>query len=512
MMAAGHDTEDLLLRVGQLAEPITGRVWDARTVTAEVAARSARYERHGLGAGDRVFLHLGNRLEFFAELLAVWRLGACAVPLDGRLTRAEIEPLVDAARPRFSVVDGHTDAGLARALPASVAVVDASEPVAAARLPADRARPDADALILFTSGSTGVPKGVVHSHASLGARWDALRRCLGLSAYARTLCLLPTHFGHGLICNCLFPWLSGQDLFITPPYRPDLLLRLGRLIDEHGITFLSSVPAVWRLALKAARPPRGSSLKRVQCGSAPLPAALWESIRRWAGISEVWNTYGLTETGSWVAGTSIGAFTPTDGLIGEPWGARIHILRAADADGLAETGAATCAPGETGHVWIETTALMRGYLGREDLTRRVVANGRFATGDLGRLDEDGRLHLYGRARDEINKGGLKISPAEVDAAAEGCPQVADACAFAVDDPLYGENVGLAVALAETGDPAVRAAYRWVRDRLAETKRPARWWVVDAIPRSERGKVSREAVREACLRQPPLDLARILREP
>ena len=448
-----------------------------------------------------MLLLTGNRLEFFAELLAVWRLGGCAVPVDGRLTPFELGRLVAAAAPRFAVVDDAIDGGAARALPAAVAVIDATEALPTASPGESRALPDEDALILFTSGSSGEPKGVVHTHASLAARWAALGRHLGLAAYARTLCLLPTHFGHGLICNCLFPWLAGQDLHVTPPFRPDLLVRLGALIDQHGITFLSSVPAVWRLALKVAKPPRRGTLRRVHVGSAPLPAALWEGVRDWAGIPEVFNAYGLTEVGSWVAGTSIGAFTPADGLIGEPWGADIQVRPAADA--------APCPPGELGHVWLRTPALMRGYLDRDDLTRQAVVDGWFATGDLGLLDERGHLHLRGRERDEINKGGMKISPAEVDAVAESFAGVADACAFPVDDPLYGQNVGLAVTFTEPGDGAVAELYRWMRERLAEAKLPARWWVLDALPRSVRGKLNRDAVRIECARRAPVDLARVL---
>jgi len=495
---------------GHLVEALTGRRWDPASVRREVSARSARYQRRGLQAGERVSLHLGNRLEFFAELLAVWRLGGCVVPVDGRLTAFEVERLFAAVAPRFAVVDDVVGPSLAGTRVEGVEVIDATEPCPAATTrPRERARPEDDALILFTSGSTSEPRGVVHTHASLRARRAALEERLGLASYARTLCLLPTHFGHGLICNSLFPWLAGQDLFITPPFRADILMRLGSLVDDHQITCLSSVPALWRLVLRLTRPPRGATLRRVHCGSAPLPAALWDSVRGWAGTLDVFNTYGLTETASWVAGTSIGPFTPTDGLIGEPWGATIEVRRTPDAESVEADPSVRCAPGEVGHVWIRTAALMRGYLGRDDLTRRVVVDGWLATGDLGLLDERGRLYLHGRAREEINKGGIKISPAEVDAAAASFVKVSDACAFAVDDELYGQNVGLAVALSENGDTVVRELYSWMRERLAEAKLPVRCWVLEAIPRTDRGKLSREEVHEACAHRTPLDLRRIL---
>ncbi len=494
---------------GRLVEALTGRSWDPATVKREVAARSARYERRGLRPGDRVFLHLGNRLEFFAELLAVWRLGGCAVPVDDRLTAFEVERLLAAATPRFAVVDGLSN-------PPSVGngaveVIDATETCPpAAPASTKRVRLQDDALILFTSGSTSEAKGVVHTHASLRARWAALKAHLGLASYARTLCLLPTHFGHGLVCNSLFPWLAGQDLFVTPPFRAEMLARLGILVDNYRITCLSSVPALWQIVLRMARPPRTDMLRRVHCGSAPLPATVWENVRAWAGTPEVFNTYGLTETGSWVAGTSIGPFTPADGLIGESWGATIEARRAADTlSGEADLYAPPCAPGEVGHLWIKTPGLMRGYLGREELTHQVVVDGWLATGDLGLIDARGRLHLRGREREEINKGGIKISPAEVEAAAASFVKVSDACAFAVDDPLYGQNVGLAVAISDSDDTTVRELYESMRERLTEAKLPVRWWALDSIPRTDRGKLSRETVRKVCAGCPPLDLPRVL---
>ena len=153
----------------------------------------------------------------------------------------------------------------------------------------------------------------------------SLRDHLGVAAFKKTLCMLPTHFGHGLICNSLFPWLSGQDLYITQPFKPELVMRLGTLVDENGITFVSSVPAIWRLALKLSRPPQRGTLQRVHCGSAPLSAHMWEEIRRWTGTRNICNAYGITETGSWVAGLVDADVPAQDGLIGQGWGAIIQI-------------------------------------------------------------------------------------------------------------------------------------------------------------------------------------------
>ncbi len=476
----------LAARFGTLTEPLSGRHWDRAVIARQVRARVAAYHRRGLQRGDRVFLGYGNRLELFADLVAVWLLGGCAVPIDARLTPFEVENLARAGRPRLFIGCGAIDESLQRALAAlGTAVVDTAS--AEAEAPADAPGSisdrlaldddalilftlalDDDALILFTSGTTGNPKGVVHTHRSLRARWITLQQSLGVDRYERTLCLLPTHFGHGLICNCLFPWLSGQDLFILPPFTPDAVMRLGGIVDEHRITFMSSVPAVWRLALKMARPPQAGTLQRVFCGSAPLSGHLWREVQRWTGTREVCNSYGITETGSWVAGTTVPDLEP------------------------------------------DTPALMRGYLDRDDLTAQVVRNGWFLTGDLGFVDARGYLYLRGRIRDEINKGGAKVYPADIEAVAEQSPAVTDLCCFAVDDPHYGQNVGLALVLADCGDEAVRAVYGLLRERLAEHQMPVRWYVLDAIPRTSRGKVNRDIVAEACRTATPIDIRRILR--
>jgi acyl-CoA synthetase (AMP-forming)/AMP-acid ligase II len=267
---------------------------------------------------------------------------------------------------------------------------------------------------------------------------------------------------------------------------------------------------MWRLALKMAGPPKAQTLKRVHCGSAPLSAHLWQQIQGWTSINHVANTYGITETGSWVAGISDGDVSPEDGLIGTPWDAEIRIV---DGQGSPTSPQAQTPykPGESGIIWLKTAALMKGYFNRDDLTQKVVVDGWFSTGDIGYTDDRGRLYLKGREREEINKGGMKIYPADVDAVIERFTHTTDVCTFAVDDPLHGQNVAAAVVLSDASDATVSQLHAWTKQHLAVFKMPVRWYLTDEIPRTSRGKINRDNVARLCADLEPMDVDRIARD-
>ncbi|MFQ5913468.1 MAG: class I adenylate-forming enzyme family protein [Nitrospinota bacterium] len=478
--------------------------WDASRLRVEIQKRVRLLADLGFGDGDRAVIAHGNSAWFFADLLAVWTRGGAAIPLDSKVGELELANIVSQSGARAVIYQGRPGKGVAADFSAQgLATYDTLE--TDALLPEDLGpdwkdpRPDDLALILYTSGTTEEPKGVAHTFRTLSARLRSLEPYIDGRLLKRTACLLPTNFGHGLICNCLYPLYSGATLYIFPSHDLRILAGLGSAIDQHGITFLSSVPAMWKILGRGAEPPRKGSLKLIHCGSAPLGAALWEGIREWSGIQSVRNLYGITEVGSWTAGSPDPAVPAADGFIGPGWGAEIAVLPE-EARDSGTNGSRRVRPGEVGEVWVRTPALMQGYYNRPDLYAAVVKDGWFRTGDLGFLDERTCLTLVGRTSHAINLAGMKVYPEDVDILLERHPEVSQACTFAADDPVAGQAVAAAISPATPGAAIdLSRLSDWCRKRVSDYKVPTRWFVLDAIPTNERGKLHRDSVKEACLK-------------
>ena len=437
----------------------------------------------GLTAGTHVVLGHGEGAGFIVDLLAAWLIGAVVVAVPPSLTQAERLRVASATNPVLWIGSEET-AGIAW-LPPRTPILESTY---RGEIASKAAALDAPALVLMTSGTTSTPKGVVHSHRSLQARIALNLAYMDRRDLDRSLALMPMHFGHGLIGNCLTPLVAGADLTLWPEPGVAGFAMLAELIDTHGITFMSSVPAMWRIVLRASPAPQKQTLRRVHVGSAPLSLELWESIARWCGTRRIVNAYGTTETANWIGGHSLEDGDVADGLVGRPWGGTVRVV---GRDGrFAETG--------EGQVAIASPSLMTGYLDQPELTAKVVQGGWFLTGDQGAIDASGRLRLSGRRENEINKGGVKISAEEIDLLLERHPDVVEACAFAVEDPVAGEMVAAAVVPARPDAIDAAGLLAWCQTQIRKEALPTRIFVVESLPRTDRGKISRNHVRAAAL--------------
>lgn len=456
----GTSCMGLIADAAAVTELPAGTRASGRDIHLMARDRAAELRQGGVVPGSCVVLQFGPTLAFFIALEAVWQCGATAVCLDPDATVHERNTIVDftSATAVLSANDTEFLSGSTRhAVAADVA------------------------LILFTSGTTGEPKGVMLSHAALKFRLRTNSEQIGPAALARTLVTLPIHFGHGLIGNALTPLAAGKEIFLAP-LGLSLAQSLGALVDAHGISFLTSVPAFWPMVLRMPAPTQ-NTLKRVHVGSAPLTSPEGERIRQWTGCP-VYNCYGMTETANWFsAGTA-----PS---LGNPW----------DGEAVVEKRDGSRAAQGSGELIVRTAGLMTGYFNRPDLTDTVLKDGWYRTGDFGEIAGDGTIRVQGRVREQINRAGTKINPAEVDAVVKRHAAVADACTFAIPDALVGEAIVCAVVLrgdAVHGAPTPTDLSIHCRGFLRTHAVPTRWIFCDSLPADERGKRNRDMVRATVL--------------
>ena len=463
---------------GCIEDIALGLHWSPADFAFEVMNRATALAAANVKSGSTVVIAHSGSARFFADLFAVWTLGCTAACIDPALTTKEIETLIGFVEPSAVLVD-QVPFGMRIAVPV-LQLASATHSTTSVADPASE--PNRPALILFTSGTTGNPKAVVLSFRALLNRIALNAAAIGSPSRMKTLITLPTSFGHGLIGNALTPLLSGGDI-VLHPIGLSLAQNLGRIIDRHRIGFLSSVPSFWRMALKFSSAPAEATLARIHVGSAPLASDLWTGIVGWSR-AEVVNCYGITELTNWVAGASSRIDGIADGLVGKPWGGEAAIKDATGA--IRDTG--------EGELLVKSPSVMSGYLRQPDLTAAAFVDGWYRTGDTAYIDERGLIRLTGRIKDEINRAGFKVQPAEIDALLETHPAVSEACVFGIADTVSGEIVAAAVRLAPGENIGAETLNDWCATRLRREAIPERWFMVDKLPRNDRGKISRDAVR------------------
>jgi fatty-acyl-CoA synthase len=458
-----------------------------------VDAATLRLASLGLNRGDRV-AYLGyNHPEILALLFACARLGALLVPLNFRLARAEHEDILAHAGASMLVVepDFYESAGAIRTkLPLMQLIALRGTPPGwfawegpppggfDPKLPGTDADP---VLIVYTSGTTGKPKGAVHTQSAL--LWNIVNATLYQDFTSRdhVLTVLPMFHVGGLCIQTLPALHAGATVTIHPRFDPGLWLRdVAMRRPTHSLLVPATMKAVtthpdWaRTDL--------SSLREMNTGSSTIPESLIAPFHA-RGIP-VGQVYGSTETGPVSMYLRAEDAKRKAGSAGK---AAMHAeIRLVGADGR------DAAPGAVGEIWVRAPNLMSGYW--KDPDNPAFRDGWFRSGDLARVDDEGYYWVVGRSKDMIISGGENVYPAELENILADCPDVLEAVVVGVPDPKWGEAVVAAVVRRPGAALDEAAVMRLFDGRIARYKQPRRVAFVDALPKSAIGKVQKFEVR------------------
>jgi long-chain acyl-CoA synthetase len=448
------------------------REYTLSQLDALTSGMATALEHRGVRAGDRVAIMSSNRPEFVVSLRAVWGLGASAVLLSPAWKRAEVEHALVLTKPTHAVGD-HPELG------DLMPMLSLDEPIAPGRREFEPPRPDADALFVFSSGTTGMPKAVRHTHGAFGVAVRHWRDALQLSSADRMQIMTPPSHILGLL-NIVMALETGTWIRLHRRFDIDLMLRH---IESDRITIEMAVAPI-ALAL-AAHPGLEeydlSSLRYIMWCATPVTQSVAEAVTRRTGV--MWVTaYGASELPVISCNEIDGRHLDTVGRPAPGVSVRVVSLDSGEPVG----------PGEAGEIQVRSDSVMAGYL-PESATADAFADGWYRTGDVGHLDSDGWLRITDRSKEMIKVRGFQVAPAEIEAVLHGHPAVDDCAAFGVPDQVNGEAIVAAVKMnsAVGTDELVSL----VADRLASYKRPSRVVVVPEIPRLPSGKVLRRVLKE-----------------
>lgn len=489
---------DSLTANGAPQAPFLERPNGAIDTYADLQAHTARYAHAlralGVQPGDRVAVQIEKSPENLYLYLAVVRAGAVFLPLNTAYTIRELDYFIGDAGPSLVVCDPLVEeevAGLVDALDARVVTLDANGEGSLADIAATRPatfptepRDAGDlAAICYTSGTTGRSKGAMLTHGNLASNAATLVDLWRFTAVDVLIHALPIYHVHGLFVATNVTLMAGASMLFRPKFDAAEALTLF-----PRATALMGVPTFYTrlLAQKDLSHAAVAGMRLFISGSAPLLAEIhvdW-SARTGTAILE---RYGMTETGMNTSNPYDG--NRVAGTVGPPL--PDVALRIADP----ETGA-PLAPGEIGMIEVKGPNVFAGYWNMPEKTAAEFRpDGFFITGDLGRIDEAGYVHIVGRGKDLIISGGFNVYPKEVEAEIDALPGVVESAVIGLPHPDLGEGVTAVVATGGKGAFSEAAVIAALKDRLARFKQPKRVLFVDDLPRNAMGKVQKALLRE-----------------
>jgi O-succinylbenzoic acid--CoA ligase len=476
-----------------------GRRWSYAGTDAQAARIAAGLAARGVRAGERVLMFIGNRPEFVFVLLALQRLGAIAVPVGVREQRPGLAYIARQCAAMGVVFDAELaeripDDREAPDLVLRIAVGGAGEHSLAALAehmlpaPAVAAVGEHDvAIILYTSGTTGHPKGAMLTHLNVVHSVLHYQACMRLVPQDRSALAVPASHVTGLIAVIASMLQVGGAIVIVPAFRAADFVRL---VEAERISHTLMVPAMYNLSLLGGEMAR----RDLGCwrvggyGGAPMPVATIDALAAQLPGLTLLNAYGATETSSpatmMPAGLtrahadSVGVALPT---------ADIRVM---DDDGR------EVAPGQTGELWIGGPMVVPGYWANPEATAASFTAGYWHSGDLGSVDAQGFVRIFDRKKDMLNRGGYKIYSVEVENVLMAWPGMVEAAVVGKPCPVLGERVHAALhAPGVTPDDA--ALRRFCAERLADYKVPESFsWSAEPLPRNANGKLMKRLLRDA----------------
>lgn len=434
---------------------------------------AAALAKDGVTAGQRVAVMASNRPEFLAVVLAIWRLAATAVLISPAWKRDEVDHALALTGPAHAVGDHPVLGGL-------MPMLHLDEPVPPADPATGPAPPaEADAVLVFSSGTTGLPKAVRHTHASLDEAVRHWRHALQLTHHDRIQVATPPSHILGLL-NLLTAWETGACVRLHRRFDIDRVLHH---IESDRITVEMAVAPI---ALAIASHPGLesydlSSLRYIMWGATPVNANVAQTVTRRTGVSWL-PAYGTTELPVIACNPIEDARLDTVGRAVPGVDLRVVSLETGEPVG----------PGEVGEIQARSASLMAGYLPAE-ATGEAIRDGWYRTGDVGWLDTGGWLRISDRLKEMIKVRGFQVAPAEIEAVLHGHPAVKDCAVFGIPDGTNGEAIVAAVATSAPVDASQLTAL--VDEKLASYKHLSRVVFVPEIPRLPSGKVLRRVLKE-----------------
>lgn len=479
---------------------VQGRRLSYGELDVEVARIAGGLARLGFGPKDRIAILLSNRWEYLAIVLACARIGAVAVPFGTRQQRPEVEFLLNDCGARGLVLDDELAGILPErsAAPALQHVFSMEGTVAGTRPFAELTEASAPpepvaaseedvAVILYTSGTTGRPKGAMLTHLGIVHSAMTFARCLRLTHEDRALVAVPMAHVTGLVGVSLAAMcVGGAVVMMRQAYKTEALLDLAA---AERITFSILVPTIYTLmAMNAGLDRADLSDWRIGCfGGAPMPVATIERLAVKLPNLSLVNAYGATETTSPTTVMPLSAWRDHMDSVGQivPCGA----VRVVDMEGR------DLPPGEVGELLISGPMVIPGYHARPEANAGDFVDGYWRSGDIGSVDAEGFVRIFDRRKDMINRGGLKIFSAEVENVLSHHDRVLECAIVGRPDPVLGERVHAFVVAREDRDLDTESVRSFCAERLSDYKVPETVTILtQPLPRNSNGKIQKEVLR------------------